>query len=148
MNDTRGSAQPGDTISVRWLALTRNQKDHLLQWAIIIAVVEVIVIAFPTFAWGIFLVGGIAFLVGFVLRMFHAYPGKEEPLLVDLLSGVLALAGGIGCMILNASSLVVIPRMATPPVAIVPHFVYIVGNRDLEACGWRRRKASQNKHTG
>jgi hypothetical protein len=124
---------------VRWLELTRNQKDHLIQWVIIIAIVELIVIAFPTFAWGIFFVGGIAFLAGFVLRAAHAYPGKDEPLLLDLFSGMLALAGGVGCLLLNTPPLVVILRIATPPVAVLPHFIYIICNRELGPCGYRSR---------
>jgi hypothetical protein len=131
---------------MRWLTFTRNQKDHLLQWVIITAIVELVLIAFPGLAWGIFLVGGVAFLVGFVLRTFHGYPGKDEPLLLDLLSGVPALAGGVGCLVLGTSPLVVILRIATPPLAIVPHFIYIICNRDLGPCGYRRRKAPQNKH--
>jgi len=131
---------------VRWLPFTRNQKDHLVQWVIIIAIVELILLAFPVLACAMFLIGGAAFLVGFVLRMFNAYPGKDEPLLLDVLSGLLALAGGVGCLLFNTSPLVVILRLATPPVAVLPHFIYIICNSDLGPCGYRSRQTSQDTH--
>lgn len=121
------------------LELSRNQRDHLVQWLIIILIVEVFLFFFPLLAWGVFLISGMAFLIGFVLRALGIYPGKYEPLILDLLSGVLALLGAVGCLAARTSALTISLRILTPPFAIVPHFVYIVGKKGLEPSWYRKR---------
>jgi len=55
------------------------------------------------------------------------YPGKYEPLTLDLLSGALALICGVGCFVAGKTDGIVrLFILLAPPFALVPHFVYII----------------------
>ena len=109
------------------LQLSRIQRNHLLKWLVIILAVEVLLFFFPFLAWKAFLTLGIAFWVGFLLRVLGVYPGKYEPLILDLLSGALALIGGVWCFVAGKTDVIVrLFILLAPPFALVPHFVYII----------------------
>ncbi len=112
--------------------LNRIQRNHLLKWLVIILTMEVILFFLPVLAWKAFLTLGMAFLICFLLRVLDFYPGKYEPPILDLLSGALAFIGGIGCFVAGASPFVVsFFVVLTPPLALIPHFVYIINSKEL-----------------
>ena len=107
--------------------LSRIQRNHLLKWLAIIVVVEAILFFFPFLAWKALLALGIAFWVGFLLRALGIYPGKYEPLILDLLSGALALICGVWCFVAGKTDGIVrLFILLAPPFALIPHFVYII----------------------
>jgi len=125
------------------LTLTQNQKSHLLQWLVMILILESLLILFPLLAWRIFLACGAAFLFGFVLRLLNVYPGKHEPLILDLLSGILAVVGAIGCLAAGTSYFLSALRIAVPPLSATPHIIYIMRNRDIAASWYMKWRARQ-----
>lgn len=109
------------------LKLSRIQRNHLLKWLIIIMIMEAFLLFFPPLAWKALLALGVAFLIGLLLRFLGVYPGKYEPLVLDLLSGALAIMCGIGCFAARNSPLAVgFFIILAPPFALIPHFVYII----------------------
>lgn len=109
------------------LQLSRIQKNFLLKWLVIILIVELFLFFFPLLAWKAFLALGVAFLIGFLLRVLDSYPGKYEPPILDLLSGALALICGVGCFVAGKTDVIVrLFILLAPPFALVPHFVYII----------------------
>jgi hypothetical protein len=107
--------------------LSRIRRNHLLKWLVIILVVEVLLFFFPFLAWKAFLALGVAFLMGFLLRVLGSYPGKYEPPILDLLSGALALICGVWCFVAGKTDVAVrLFILVAPPFALVPHFVYII----------------------
>jgi hypothetical protein len=109
------------------LQLSRIQRNHLLKWLVIILTMEVILFFFPLLAWKALLALGVAFLIGFLLRILDSYPGKYEPPILDLLSGALALICGVGCFVAGKTDVAVrLFILLAPPFALVPHFVYII----------------------
>lgn len=117
------------------IGLTKNQIEHLVLWGFGILIIEIISFFFAAFAWLVFLLFGLAFFVALVLRMFKKYQGKYEPLWVDLSSGILALVGAFLCY----QTRLVVVRILTPIIAVVPHFVYILANKSLGSVGYRKR---------
>lgn len=109
------------------LELSRGQRNHLLKWLVIILTMEVILFFFPVLAWKAFLTLGMAFLIGFLLRVLGFYPGKYEPPILDLLSGALAFMCAIGSFAAKNSPLISgLFIVLAPPFALIPHFVYII----------------------
>jgi hypothetical protein len=54
-----------------------NQRDHLLQWLILIVLMEAILLSVPVSAWIKLAVLGSAFLTGFILRICKASPRRS-----------------------------------------------------------------------
>ena len=107
--------------------LSRIQKNFLLRWLGTILIVELFLFLFPLLAWKVFLAVGVAFLIGFLLRVLNLYPGKYEPPILDLLSGALALICGLGCFIAGKTDVIVrLFILLAPPFALTPHFLYII----------------------
>ena len=73
--------------------MNKNQLDHLMKWLLIVLILVLISFFFSEFNWAIVLIFSLLFLGALVLRFFHRYPSKEEPLILDISSGVLGLMG-------------------------------------------------------
>ncbi|HPP13107.1 MAG TPA: hypothetical protein PKW42_10285, partial [bacterium] len=71
-------------------SLTRQQKEHLLQWLLMVLPGEVMVLRYPGSSRFLLRMAGVSFLAGGWLRLLGCYPGKPEPLALDFVSGFLA----------------------------------------------------------
>lgn len=112
--------------------LTRNQWEHLLVWAITILPIEILLLIFPQYAWILFGLGGGTFIGGFIFRILKIYPGKSEPLIIDLLTGLLGL---IASILFAPWELIGISKrflLTVPPLVLLPHIVNIIADKTLE----------------
>ena len=117
------------------MKLTRNQWMHLLGWVVVILLVQIALLIIPQYAPFIFGVGTGAFIIGFILRALSLYPGKSEPPILDLSSGLLGL---IATILFLPKEVINIPvnipirlSLFIPPVVLLPHIVYIITNKTV-----------------
>lgn len=130
--------------------MNRMQFYHIIQWVVIlVAPVELFLILSPLRPWIVFLTVGIGFMAGFFLRLFKVYPGKSEPLWVDLLSAVLAFFTSYGISFTESLKYFEIYKIFSPFFVLIPHFVYILSNRKIHPpamiCKIARLKVNHNQ---
>lgn len=111
-------------------ALTRNQWALLKHWIILVIVAELLMLFLSKSLFIIYLVIGGLFLAGFILRVLHLYPDKDEPLILDSSAALIAvifalLAKGLG---LSGARFILI---FTSSLIILPHLLYIVSKKDI-----------------
>ncbi|MBC7333723.1 MAG: hypothetical protein H5T85_04585 [Actinobacteria bacterium] len=112
--------------------MNRNQLYHIFQWVVIlVAPVELFLFLTPLRPWIVFVAIGIGYMVGFFLRVFKVYPGKSEPLWVDFLSAVLAFFASYGISFTESLTYPAIYKIFSPFFVLIPHFVYIVYNKQI-----------------
>ncbi|MFZ5800927.1 MAG: hypothetical protein ACOY3D_06100 [Candidatus Omnitrophota bacterium] len=103
--------------------LTRLKKEYILEWVILLVAVEFLIFILPRYQALFLVLVAAGFFAAFLLRIFQAYPGRREPLVLDIASCSLAL---LLCAIATAlkphNSLILIFL----PVIAVPHILYIV----------------------
>jgi hypothetical protein len=108
-----------------------NQRDHLLQWLILIVLMEAILLSVPVSAWIKLAVLGSAFLTGFILRVCKAYPGEAEPAAIDIMTA------GIAFLLIPVFVFFIRPDWtfwtlaAVPFIVLVPHIIYIASNKEI-----------------
>ena len=78
-----------------------------------------------------YLIIAFLFFAGFVLRALKLYPGKQEPLLLDSSTAVIALvfAHTSGLFRFSNIRLLLIPISS---LIIFPHLIYIISNKNIE----------------
>lgn len=77
-----------------------------------------------------YLVIALLFLGGFVLRLLNLYPGRPEPLILDLSGIFIALVFACAANILDLSSLRFLLILISSLI-ILPHIIYIVKRTDI-----------------
>ena len=88
---------------------------------------EVILLRTQFPAYLLFLLVGAGFLGGIVLRILKIYPGEDEPLLLDIVSFLLASLFSLLLTLTSPThSSYLIYKYAFPPVLILPHLIYIL----------------------
>jgi len=111
--------------------LTKNQKGNLIHWALIFAPIEVITLLFHKITCFLMIMIGIAFFIGFFLRLIGKYPGKHEPLILDISSGTIAVVGGLSYLFFTPGMLAIFFRGMLLIIILIPHLIYILKNRDV-----------------
>ncbi|MFC1704558.1 hypothetical protein ACFL1E_07265 [Candidatus Omnitrophota bacterium] len=110
-------------------SLTQRQWSLLVHWLILVLVVEGIMLVLSRSLSFIYLIVACLFLAGFILRVAHLYPGKEEPLILDISAVVFALMFAYVASMLSLSNM----RFAlifSSSLIILPHIVYILGSKN------------------
>jgi fatty acid desaturase len=121
---------------MRKIKLTPNQIDHLIQWLIQILLVILILFFVPIPSWIIFILISSGFLVAVILRSFNFYPGKDEPLKVDISSALIAFfTAVISFFLVKYPLFLIISKLLIPFVILIPHFIYIISNKKLGPSG-------------
>jgi hypothetical protein len=134
--DTHGAKEEAQTAE-----LTRNQKDHLALWFSVVVVSEIFLVLFPLASVHLFALFAAGFLGGLALRASGRYPGKLEPLTVDLLSGLLAAVAAVLCLVVPPGPGNLLLRLAAPAAVVAPHIAYVL--RDRHVCAvWYRARSS------
>ena len=106
------------------LGISPTQWPYIRFWVSAIFVTEGIMLMFNTYLPELFALIVFLFLVGFLLRVLHLYPGQWEPLILD------ASAVGMALLYTCLASLCEhspwrFLLILTTSVIIVPHFIYI-----------------------
>ncbi len=116
--------------------MNRNQANHLMQWLIYIIFAIIVLIFIPVeSAWIFLLAVGAAFIVAYILRLVKKYPGKEEPLYIDLLSGIISIFMIIPYQFITGTRIIFFLKIITPVIILIPHFVYIIKNSGIHPPG-------------
>jgi hypothetical protein len=116
--------------------MNKNQAYHLLQWSIYILTIIIILLFIPArYVWILLVLIGTAFTGAFILRFIKKYPGKGEPLHVDLLSGVISILLIIPYQFIEATFPILFIKIMTPPLILIPHFAYILKNKNIHPPG-------------
>ena len=115
-----------------------NQKYHLLQWLMIIIIMELFLILVPVWIWIKLVIIGTGFLIGFLLRIARKYPGEYEPPAVDILTAIISYSFIIFFTFINDRSFQLGALIAIPFIILIPHFVYIIRNKDISTPGLRK----------
>ena len=116
--------------------MNKNQAYHLLQWSIYVLIIVIILLFIPArYVWILLALIGAAFTGAFILRFIKKYPGKDEPLHVDLLSGVISILLIIPYQFMEGTFLIIFLKIITPLVILIPHFAYILKNKNIHPPG-------------
>ena len=91
-----------------------------IKWIIIYLLLIILDFLFPLTRSTLFLIMGTGFLIGFVLRFLHKYPGKEEPLFLDGWGG---LSSFIFAFLTPGLPFSIMPIFYLLP--LLPHFLYL-----------------------
>ena len=91
-----------------------------IKWTIIYLLLIILDFLFPLARSALFLIMGIGFLGGFVLRVLHKYPGKDEPLFLDGWGG---LCSFIFAFLTPGFPFLIMPIFYLLP--LLPHFLYL-----------------------
>lgn len=105
--------------------LSDNQFRTLLMWFLCILAVEIIMLIFNKKLPLIYAVIGGVFLVGFLLRLLNIYPGKSEPVILDLLAFFIAFIMGGAAYTLNNSPFRYL-LIFISSLIVIPHIIYII----------------------
>ncbi len=114
-----------------------NQRDHILQWLVIIIFIEVFLLLCPIWVWVKLALIGFTFIINFMLRLARKYPGEDEPLIVDLLTAGVAFLLIIPFIFIKNPNLLLILLILSPFVILIPHFIYIFKNKKIKQPGIR-----------
>lgn len=109
-----------------------NQVDHLLQWMLILIPVELFLFLVPLKPWIVLVIIGIAFMIGFLLRVFKVYPGENEPLVVDFSTSILAFLASYCISLVKDLEVLLVSKFFSPFFILIPHFVYIISNKKIK----------------
>ncbi len=115
-----------------------NQRDHLIQWLMVIVVMAAAIFFVPVWLWLKTAVIGLAFFIGFLLRAFKAYPGAHEPLAIDIATAGIAFIFTALFIYLKAPVFQLAAGIAFPFVLLMPHIAYILKNKTIGKPGFRK----------
>ncbi len=115
-----------------------NQRDHLIQWLILIVFMEAALLAVPVSFWIKLTVLGLVFLAGFILRALKVYPGEEEPKVIDIMTAAIAFLLIPVFLFLIRSDWTFWALAAVPFIVLIPHFTYIARNKEIPPPGLRK----------
>lgn len=101
---------------------SKRQKQTLKLWFTIILLAEVIFTIPWKFSIYLYVIGGALFLIGFILRLIDKYPGKAEPLILDVSSGLLCFC----IFIVSKITFNPIIIYTGPIIVLLPHIIYIL----------------------
>jgi len=104
-------------------SLSRRQKQLFKFWFSAIIVAEVILSISLKFSIYLYIVGGILFLGGFILRVLNKYPGNKEPLVLDISSGLISF---VIAFILYNYGYNRVSIYLGPLIVLLPHLLYIL----------------------
>ena len=110
---------------------SKTQKRYIFHWIRWIIIGEFFILVAGIYAWIIFLLAGISFFVAFILRIIKKYPCNPEPLILDISSGTLAIISAIIYYYTAGVLVLQVVKIILPFIIIMPHFVYIIMNKDL-----------------
>ncbi len=105
--------------------LTETQWGYVKHWIALVVIGEALMLGFNNYLFKSYLIVAGLFLIGFGLRLSNLYPGKPEPLILDLSAVVLALVWACIARIFGLASIRFV-LIFTSSVVILPHIVYIV----------------------
>jgi hypothetical protein len=111
--------------------LNKNQIVHFLLWLIFIFFIELLLFLLPVREWIILVITGTAFIAAFILRLSKHYPGKEEPLIVDLLSGLIGFIMILPFIFADNFIVKLMLKAISPFFILIPHFIYIARNKKI-----------------
>ena len=102
------------------------KKQYILHWILLLSVAEFLIffLSHLQILFLLLIAGG--FFVGFLLRLLQVYPGRREPLFLDLFSCCLALLLSALASWLKPSNAVILVLL---PVLVVPHIYHIITHR-------------------
>ena len=116
--------------------MNSNQAFHLLQWSFYIIIIIVVLLFIPArYVWIALVFTGMAFTSAFILRLMKKYPGEDEPLYIDLLTGAISVLLIIPYRFIEGTVPVIMFKIITPFIILVPHFVFIIKNRSIHPPG-------------
>src|SRR3989344_2454868 len=113
------------------MLFSKTQKRYIFHWIRWIIIGEFFILVAGIYAGVIFLLAGISFFVAFILRIIKKYPGNSEPLILDISSGTLAIISAIIYYYTAGVLVLQVVKIILPFIIIMPHFVYIIMNKDL-----------------
>ena len=108
-------------------SLSDIQKRYILHWLRIALIGEALLLFWPSTEHILYIIA-VCFLIGFLLRFLNKYPGKQEPLLLDILGVIFALALSTIYSNTIISKFVI---MLIAPIIILPHIIYILSSKEL-----------------
>jgi len=110
------------------LGIPEGQWRYLRHWLILILITEVLMVIFNHYLSFIYLIIGMLFFGGFVLRVFRKYPGEDEPLILDFSALCLSLCYVILASFLEYSLWRFLLIFCSSGI-IVPHLIYIINEK-------------------
>ena len=110
--------------------LTSRQWAYIKHWIILVVIAECIMLVFNKNLTACYLVIAALFLGGFCLRVLNLYPGKPEPLILDLPGIIIALAFAYLAEILKISNLRFL-LVFVSSLIILPHIIYIINKTGI-----------------
>ncbi|MGM0366606.1 MAG: hypothetical protein ACQEP5_08745 [Actinomycetota bacterium] len=120
------------------MKLKPNQRDHFIQWLMVIAALETVILLVPVRLWLKAAVIGLAFLIGFLLRFIKVYPGAEEPLAIDIATACIAFLFMFVFIYVKKPVFQMAAGIALPLVILIPHIIYIAKNKDIGTPAFRK----------
>ena len=110
--------------------LTKNQKGYIKHWTVIIFIAICLLFASRGYLSIAYSIAAALFFIGLSLRLLNLYPGKREPLILDL-SAVLIAALLVVISDKAGGSVNIAILISMSPVIILPHIFYIVLKKDI-----------------
>lgn len=112
--------------------LNKRQKILLIYWLSLVAAAEVVMLLLKGQLTIIYLIVAGLFFIGLGLRILNIYPGRKEPLMLDLSAVAISLLYAFFSTV-AAEVLYTYLLIFTSSVIILPHLVYIVRGNDFSA---------------
>ena len=108
--------------------ITPSQGRYYRFWLCALLFTEGLMLIFNKHLFFIYLVIAVLFLGGFLLRLFHLYPGDHEPLFLDFFAFVAAVCFAfVGeCLV---GSLWRYLLILCSSVILIPHFIFITQHK-------------------
>ena len=110
--------------------LTSHQWAYIRQWVTLVIVAECIMLIYNRHLPTAYMIIAALFLGGFIPRIAHLYPGKPEPLILDLSAVLIALLFAYASNKLGMSSMRFLLILVSSLI-IMPHIIYIIQKTDI-----------------
>jgi len=110
--------------------LSKNQYSLFKFWFTVVVIAELLMLIMNKYLFLFYTGIAILFFGGFFLRALHLYPGKREPLILDLSGMAIAFLYAYFAEILKFSNLRFLLIFASSLI-ILPHLFYIVAKPEV-----------------
>ncbi|MBD3425808.1 MAG: hypothetical protein GF409_01095 [Candidatus Omnitrophica bacterium] len=111
--------------------LTPRQWHYFKQWVLIILAAELLMLLLVEHLVAVYLLIAAIFIFGLLLRTAHTYPGKEEPLILDVSAVLIAFLWALFAHLAGAAMWRFL-LIFTSSAIILPHLVHIFKNGEIE----------------
>ena len=111
--------------------LNKNQRGYIKHWLILIIIAEGFLLIFNKYLPILYLLITLLFLGGWILRLLNLYPGKSEPLILDISGACIGLVFFYLTTVFKLSNVRFL-LIFVSSVIILPHLFFILANKNIK----------------